>query len=94
VTVGVTDDNEDAGSGSVKIRAGNYLVFQGEGPMPSKVVETWKKIWAYFEEKREYQRSFISDFEAYSGSDKVAIYIGTKSYIGCSHSDYFFCIKT
>lgn len=78
VTVGVTDNNECAEFGSVKIQAGNYLVFQGEGPMPSTVVETWKQIWSYFEEKGEYQRSFISDFEAYSGSDKVAIYIGIK----------------
>ncbi len=50
--------------------------FTGTGPMPSTVVETWKQIWDYFETESEYQRSFISDFEAYSGSDKVAIYIG------------------
>lgn len=78
VTVGVTDNNECAEFSSVKIQAGSYLVFEGEGQMPSTVVEIWKQIWAYFEEKREYQRSFISDFEAYSGSDKVAIYIGIK----------------
>ena len=46
--------------------------------MPSTVVETWKQIWDYFEVERNYQRNFISDFEAYSGSDKVAIYIGIK----------------
>ena len=78
VTVGVTDDSELAEFGSVKIQAGNYLVFQGTGPMPSTVVETWKQIWDYFEAESNYQRSFISDFEAYSGSDKVAIYIGIK----------------
>ena len=78
VTVGVRGNNERAEFCSVKILAGNYLVFQGEGPMPSTVVETWKQIWAYFEDKREYQRSYISDFESYSGSDKVAIYIGIK----------------
>ena len=78
VTVGVTDDSELAEFGSVKIQAGNYLVFQGTGPMPSTVVETWKQIWDYFETESNYQRSFISDFEAYSDSDKVAIYIGIK----------------
>lgn len=78
VTVGVTDDSKLAEFGSVKIQAGNYLVFQGTGPMPSTVVETWKQIWDYFEAESNYQRSFISDFEAYSGSDKVAIYIGIK----------------
>jgi len=78
VTVGVSDNKEDTEFDSVKIQTGNYLIFYGEGPMPSTVVETWKKIWDYFETEREYQRSFISDFEAYSGSDKVAIYIGIK----------------
>ena len=79
VTVGITNsDSTTAGFASVKISAGNYLVFQGAGPMPSTVVETWKQIWDYFDAKSEYQRSFTSDFEAYSGSDKVAIYIGIK----------------
>lgn len=78
VTVGVSDDSERVEFGTVKIQAGNYLVFHGVGPMPSTVIETWKQIWDYFEAKSNYQRSFISDFEAYSGSDKVAIYIGIK----------------
>jgi predicted transcriptional regulator YdeE len=78
VTVGVTDDCKRTEYSSVEIQAGNYLVFQGTGPMPTTVVETWKKIWDYFNAESEYQRSFISDFEAYSGSDKVAIYIGIK----------------
>lgn len=80
VTVGITDnsDRTDAEFASVKIPAGNYLVFQGAGPMPSTVVDTWKQVWDYFDAKSNYQRSFISDFEAYSGSDKVAIHIGIK----------------
>ncbi len=78
VTLGITDNSDHTGAEfvSVKIPAGNYLVFQGEGPMPSTVVETWKQIWDYFNVKSNYQRSFISDFEAYIGADKVAIYIG------------------
>ena len=76
VTVGVTDDSKLAEFACAKIPAGNYLVFQGTGPMPSTVVAVWKQIWNYFETEHDYQRSFISDFEAYSGSDKVAIYIG------------------
>ena len=80
VTLGITDHSARTGAEftSVQIPAGNYLVFQGAGPMPATVVETWKKIWNYFETESNYQRSFISDFEAYSGSDKVAIYIGIK----------------
>lgn len=78
VTLGVTDNSKLAEFDSVEISAGNYLVFQATGPMPSTVVETWEQIWDYFGAKSNYQRSFISDFEAYSGSDKVAIYIGLK----------------
>ena len=37
VTVGVGDDSELPEFGSVKIQAGNYLVFQGVGQMPSLV---------------------------------------------------------
>ncbi|MDP1614465.1 MAG: effector binding domain-containing protein, partial [Methylococcales bacterium] len=80
VTVGITDnrDRMSAEFTAVKIPAGNYLVFQGAGPMPATVVEIWKQIWNYFQAESNDQRSFISDFEAYSGSDKVAIYIGIK----------------
>lgn len=78
VTVGVGDDSERAEFFSVKIHAGNYLIFHGTGPMPSTVIETWKKIWDYFDAESEYERSFISDFEAYIGSDKVDIHIGIK----------------
>jgi len=78
VTVGITGEHKRTEFASVKIQAGNYLVFQGAGPMPSTVVETWKQIWNYFGTESEYERNFISDFEAYSDSDKVAIYIGIK----------------
>ena len=77
-TVGVSGDTERTKFATVTIPAGNYLVFEGAGPMPSTLVKTWKQIWNYFEAESNYQRSFISDFEAYSGSDKVAIYIGIK----------------
>ncbi len=76
VTLGVTDDSQRTAFSKVNVQAGKYLVFEGIGPMPSTVVNTWKQIWDYFETERESQRSYISDFEAYSGSDKVAIYIG------------------
>lgn len=49
---------------------------QGIGPMPATVVETWKQVWAFFETNTEHQRNFFSNFEVYSGSDQVAIYIG------------------
>ena len=78
VTLGINGHKNQDKFTDVNIQAGNYLVFEGTGPMPSTVVETWKKIWSYFETDHQVQRSFISDFEAYSGADKVAIYIGIK----------------
>ena len=76
VTAGVESSPAQAKLSEVTIQAGNYLVFEGTGPMPATVVETWKRVWIFFETNTEYRRNFISDFEAYSGSDQVAIYIG------------------
>jgi predicted transcriptional regulator YdeE len=76
ITVGATCNSESMACNAINIQKGNYLVFQGEGPMPITVIETWKQIWDYFAKESTYQRNFITDFEAYSGSDKVAIYIG------------------
>lgn len=78
VTVGTESCDVQAESGTVSIQAGQYLVFQGTGPMPATVIETWKRVWKFFEASTEYQRNFISDFEDYSGTDHVAIYIGIK----------------
>lgn len=76
VTVGIDSFHVQTELKAVTIQAGNYLVFQGTGPMPAVVVETWKRVWEFFETSTEYRRNFISDFEAYSGSEQVAIYIG------------------
>lgn len=76
VTVGVESSHAQTQLSSVTIKAGDYLVFQGTGSMPAIVVETWKRVWEFFETNTEYRRNFISDFEAYSGPDQVAIYIG------------------
>lgn len=76
VTAGVKSSHAPTGLSAVTIQAGNYLVFQGTGPMPATVVEIWKQIWEFFEKNTEYRRNFISDFEAYSGSEQVMIYIG------------------
>ncbi|MCH9757085.1 MAG: GyrI-like domain-containing protein [Gammaproteobacteria bacterium] len=78
VTAGVTSSEPQPQLNTATVQTGNYLVFQGKGPMPLTVVETWKQVWKYFEETNEYQRHFISDFEAYISPDEVAIYIGVK----------------
>ena len=78
VTLGIQDDIKQSDFASVNIQSGNYLIFQGIGPMPCTVVDTWKKIWDYFDNDNMYQRSLISDFESYSVVDQVDIYIGLK----------------
>ena len=78
VTAGVTFDKEPSKFDTVKVQAGNYLVFQGFGPMPRTVIETWGEIWEYLARENQYQRNFISDFEAYHGAEEVTIFIGIK----------------
>ena len=79
VTAGVGFENQRAEFGVVNIQAGQYLVFQGFGPMPLTVIETWKNIWDYFSRENKYQRTFITDFEAFKSLNEVAIYIGIKN---------------
>lgn len=64
------------GPAAVRIEAGDYLVFKGQGEMPQMVRALWESIWRYFEEHPEIRRSYRSDFEAYNGPDQVAIHIG------------------
>ena len=59
----------------VDVAGGEYLVFEGKGPMPQVVIETWKAVWDYFSEAREFKRAYTSDFELYKGMDEVAIHI-------------------
>ncbi len=78
VTVGTTHDKQHAELSAIKIHPGNYLVFHGKGAMPLTVIETWKRVWDCFTGESSYQRCFMTDFEAHSNSDEVAIYIGVK----------------
>jgi len=74
VTVGVAVS--DAAGEAAAIEAGDYLVFAGQGEMPHMVIDTWQRIWQYFEAHPTITRRYRSDFEAYEGPDKVAIHIG------------------
>ncbi len=60
----------------VSVTAGEYLVFEGKGGMPQAVVDAWQRVWDYFAQQSDYKRNYNTDFEAYQGSDAVAIYIG------------------
>ena len=73
ITTGVAVSH---GPAAVRIEAGDYLVFSGQGEMPQMVLAVWQSIWQYFEQHPEIKRTYRSDFEAYSGPDQVAIHIG------------------
>ena len=78
VTAGCPIDTESSNSefASRNIKGGNYLVFSAQGPMPQVVIDTWKKIWNFFEAETLYKRSYLTDFELWKSSDEIEIYIG------------------
>jgi predicted transcriptional regulator YdeE len=60
------------------IPAGNYLLFEAEGDMPSVVIETWKTVWSHFLEPSGHVRAYATDFEMYPAQRAVEIYISIK----------------
>ncbi len=68
-----------------KVPAGQYAVFSSErGPVAKVVVETWKRIWSYYESPANGQRAYRADFEVYDqraadpADAQVDIYIGVR----------------
>jgi predicted transcriptional regulator YdeE len=68
---------KDKGIGSVIVRAGRYLRFVVEGPLPAAIIETWQTIWQFFEVTHEYERAYTTDYEVYR-DDGAEIYIAVK----------------
>lgn len=63
----------------IKILKGKYMVFKGKGTVPKIVIDTWSKIWSYFNNiDSEYQRAYTTDFEFYKSLTEVEIYIAIK----------------
>ena len=67
------------------VPAGRFAVFTSErGPAAKVAVETWKRIWAYYQSPEHGRRAYQADFEVYdphAGSPndaQVTIYIGIK----------------
>ena len=61
----------------VTLEEGSYLMFPVKGELPQAIMETWAKIWAYFEDESiDERRSFETDFEKYISEDEAEIYIG------------------
>ncbi|MCU1761579.1 GyrI-like domain-containing protein [Pseudomonas sp. 14P_8.1_Bac3] len=76
VTAGVAVVTAVPGFQTVRVEGGEYLVFESTGPMPDVIVQTWQRIWSYFEANPQIKRRFVTDFEAYTGPDAVAVHIG------------------
>ena len=76
VTAGVATTQSD---GPVVLQAGEYLVFSATGPMPQTVLQTWGVVWQYFQNNPLVQRSYETDYEEYSGTERVNIHIGIKN---------------
>jgi len=70
-------DSSSVELSEVKIQAGNYLVFSGEGQIPHIVIETWAKVWSYFANPGcAHTRAYLTDFEFYKNQSEIEIYIG------------------
>ncbi|CAA6819354.1 MAG: Unknown protein [uncultured Sulfurovum sp.] len=62
---------------TIKLEEGQYLMFPVKGELPQAIIETWAKVWAYFEDESiDERRSYETDFEKYISEDEVQIYIG------------------
>ncbi|WLT33456.1 GyrI-like domain-containing protein [Geothrix sp. PMB-07] len=75
ITVGVTVPHAQPAFDSVTVAAGRYLVFEGRGPLPQAVMDTWARVWSYFENPEAPRRQFQTDFESYGPDDTVFIHI-------------------
>lgn len=63
----------------VTLQSGKYMVFKNTGEMPQAVIDVWGEIWTYFSnQKSEYQRAYLTDFEYYKCQNEVEVYIGLK----------------
>jgi predicted transcriptional regulator YdeE len=76
VTAGIAVTTPVQGYETISIEAGQYLVFEGKGPMPGAVIEAWQRIWGYFQANPQIQRRYATDFERYSAEQAVSVYIG------------------
>jgi predicted transcriptional regulator YdeE len=73
----VGSESEGEGLASVRLEEGRYLKFPVKGEMPQAIIDTWSKVWAYFEDPSvDERRVYETDFEHYISVDAADIYIG------------------
>ncbi|WDE96877.1 GyrI-like domain-containing protein [Lentisphaera profundi] len=64
---------------SREIPSANYLLFEAQGDMPQTLIDTWTIIWEYFSKADCFhQRLYSTDFEFYTSSTSIEIYISIK----------------
>ena len=62
---------------SVTLAEGQYLMFPVEGELPQAIIDTWGKVWAYFDDPSvDERRAYETDFELYTSATEAEIYIG------------------
>jgi predicted transcriptional regulator YdeE len=76
VTAGIAVTTPAQGYETISVEEGQYLVFEGKGPMPDAVIDAWQRIWSYFAANPQIQRRYATDFERYTAEQAVAVYIG------------------
>jgi len=72
---------------TVKVSAGEYIVFRMPGFGSSAVIACWSAIWNFFSRGEHelvgrYERAFTSDFELYGDPEYVSIYVSVKRKLG------------
>ena len=60
------------------IPQGEYLVFSCPGPLPQAVIDGWRTVWSFFERPEAPARAYTADFEVYSDSQPVEIWVATR----------------
>ena len=64
---------------TVTLADSEYLVFPAQGELPQAVIDTWQRIWAFFEQPDcPHRRAYTTDFEHYVTPDRADIYIAVK----------------
>jgi len=57
---------------------GEYLMFSCPGPVPQAVIAGWRTVWSFFEQPNAPARAFTADFEVYSDSAPVEIWVAVR----------------
>ncbi|MCE2985090.1 MAG: GyrI-like domain-containing protein [Burkholderiales bacterium] len=72
---------------TIKVSAGEYIVFKAPGFGSRAVITCWSAIWDFFsrgehELAGRYERAFTADFEVYGDPEYVSIYVSVKRKLG------------